>query len=265
MLSSGQVKHVSSLRAKKFREKSGRFIAEGEKLVDSLISAHFNIDSIYASPSWVRDNSLLLKNQGIPVFETLPGEMERISNLSTPSPVLAVVVVPETPLFDYDLYFRDFPSGNCLCLALDNIRDPGNLGTILRIADWFGITTVFCSEQTVELYNPKVVQATMGSIARVKAIYCDLVKTLSLLSQTIPVYGAFLEGENLFEQDLPPSAVILIGNESHGISPELEPLITRKLVIPSSGPSEPGKAESLNASVATAILCAEFRRSSYRQ
>jgi len=263
MLSSGQIKYVSALRVKKYREKSGQFIAEGEKLVGDLISGSFSIAAVYGSPSWIQANGPLLIKKGIPFFKTLPQEMERISTLSTPSPVLAVVEIPEPPSFTPESGSLH-PEG-CIYLALDNIRDPGNLGTILRIADWFGITTVFCSEQSVELYNPKVIQATMGSIARVRVIYCDLVKVLSGLSLKIPVFGAFLEGDNLFKQDIPSEAVILIGNESHGISPELEPYITRKLVIPSFGPTKTGKAESLNASVATAIICAEFRRASYQQ
>ncbi len=271
MLSKSQIKHIAALKLKKFREEHSQFIAEGHKLVMDLVNSEFSVAGIFASSGWILSNLLQTGERKIPVFETLPQEMKRMSGLSTPSPVLAVVNIPGP---------NPSPLGgelgrDSLVLALDDIRDPGNLGTIIRIADWFGIGLVLCSESCVDTYNPKVVQATMGSIARVKVVRCNLAEALSTLSGSttpsgsptpsgciggFPVYGAFLEGDPLFSQTLSHHGVIVIGNESHGISPELVPLITRKLFIPSFGTAASGKAESLNASIATAILCAEFRR-----
>ncbi|MEI7980773.1 MAG: type IX secretion system plug protein domain-containing protein [Bacteroidota bacterium] len=265
MLSRNQIKHVSALRQKKYRDEYSQFIAEGEKLVIDLVNSPFKIVEIFASAPWIVANLPLLRQKEIPVYETLPMEMERISALTTPSPVLAVVTIPAGERVSWRAgELTNSPTHqltNSLFLALDDIRDPGNLGTIIRIADWFGIKTIFCSEQSVELYNPKVVQATMGSIVRVRVIHCNLAETLAVFSGcSIPVFGAFLEGENLYEQTLPSEGVILIGNESRGISSELEPFVTKKLFIPSYGPADADKAESLNASVATAIICSEFRR-----
>jgi len=273
MLSQKQIKHITALKVKKYREEYGQFIAEGHKLVYDLINSEFIIEGIYATSDWIALHTPLTWEKKITVFEILPGEMERISALSTPSPVLAVLKIPIDGCINLpscqltNLPAHQFTSS--LSLALDDIRDPGNFGTIIRIADWFGINTVLCSESCVELYNPKVVQATMGSIARVKVVRCNLLQALTTLSGSdtltgcqndFPVYGAFLEGEQLFSQTLTNHGIIIIGNESRGISSELVPFITKKLLIPSFGNSELGKAESLNAAVATAIICAEFRR-----
>jgi len=260
MLSQSQVKHITGLRLKKFRQEYGQFIAEGHKLVTDLIGSEFCISGIYASAGWIIENLSLVREKEIPVFETLPREMDRISGLSTPSPVLAVVNIPSpypSP------FLGEGPGWGSLLLALDDIRDPGNLGTIIRMADWFGIETILCSESCVDIYNPKVVQATMGSITRVNVISCDLAAALRTMTERddgFPVYGAFLEGESLFSRSHGENGIIVIGNESHGISPELVPFISRKLFIPSFGTSTTGKAESLNASMAAAIICAEFRR-----
>ncbi len=262
MLSQNQVKHISALRLKKFREEFNQFIAEGHKLVTELMNSPFAIAGIYASSEWIMANLSLVREKNIPVFETLPGEMERITALATPSPVLAVVEI--RPVYDQAVDSNGSLKG--LNLALDDIRDPGNMGTIIRIADWFGIRAVFCSGSCVELFNPKVVQATMGSIARVPVISCNLAELLALKTGSqddYPVYGAFLEGDSLYAQTLTDRGIILIGNESRGITPELERFVTRKIYIPSFGSSAAGKAESLNASVATAIICAEFRRNKF--
>ena len=265
MLSQNQVKHIAALKSKKFREEYMQFIAEGHKLVLDLINSEFTIAGIYASAEWIVVNLPLIRVKGIPVFETLPREMERISALATSSPVLAIV---NSPTACHSPFEEGLGRGE-LVLALDDIRDPGNLGTIIRIADWFGIETVLCSENCVEIYNPKVIQATMGSITRVKAVNCNLAGVLSALSAStalsgnkehIPVYGTFLEGNSVFSDPLNDHGVIVIGNESRGISAELVPFITQRLFIPSFGSSVSGKAESLNASIATAIVCAEFRR-----
>ncbi|MEI7663708.1 MAG: RNA methyltransferase [Bacteroidota bacterium] len=258
MLTQNQLKHISALHVKKYREEFSRFIAEGHKLVTDLVAGDFNIEGIYASAGWIVANLAVVKEKSIPVFETLPREMERISALASPSPVLAVVSVPVTD----DVSWRG-KAGEELILALDDIRDPGNFGTIIRIADWFGINTVLCSCSCVETFSPKVVQATMGSIARVQVVRCDLAEALSappVSREGFPVYGAFLEGESLYSLAPAGHGIILIGNESRGISSGLLPLVNRKIFIPSYGNSLSGKAESLNASIATAIICAEFRR-----
>ncbi len=268
MLSQNQIKHITALKVKKFREEQRQFIAEGHKLVLDLLGSEFNIAGIYASAEWIIENLPEIRKKNIPVFETLPREMERISSLSTPSPVLAVI---NLPLSNHQIDTSPHSLTGKLTLALDDIRDPGNLGTIIRIADWFGISTVLCSESCVDTYNPKVVQATMGSIVRVNVIRCNLIDVLTRISATgnepcsadhLPVYGTFLEGESLFLQPLSNYGIIVIGNESRGISAELIPFITQKLYIPSFGTPGAGKAESLNASIATAIICAEFRRKS---
>jgi len=258
MLTQNQIKHIRSLRAKKFREEFSQFAVEGNKLVNDLIDSSFRITGIFASADWIVNNLSHARKKGIPVYETLPHEMDRITNLSTPGPVLAVVEIPSPTPYS-------FPTGEglkkeSLYLALDDIRDPGNLGTIVRVADWFGIGTIVCSPACVDLFNPKVVQATMGSIARVQVYYSDLESFLAGLTGDVPVYGAYLEGENLYEKTLTGGGIILIGNESKGISTVLERFVTQKLHIPSSGLSGSGKAESLNASIATAIICSEFRR-----
>ena len=313
MLSQNQVKHITALKVKKYREEFSQFIAEGHKLVIDLVSSEFDIAAIYASAGWIDANLPVIRPKEIPVFETTPGEMDRISVLSTPSPVLAVVNIPQNQIKSEEITDLIIASTHhhistsshhhistsshqhlsttahqhiitsshqhiitsahyhisTLILALDDIRDPGNLGTIIRIADWFGINTILCSETCVDHYNPKVVQATMGSIARVKVIRCNLAGILTTLSGSptlsgctgnFQIYGALLEGESIFSQTLTDRGIILIGNESRGISPELIPFITNKLFIPSFGNSTLGKAESLNASIATAIICAEFRR-----
>lgn len=255
MLSKNQIRHIVALRNKKGREDRCQFIAEGHKLVTDLIESSFAITGIYADPSWIAVNLGKVKKKNIPVTETISREMKQISALSTPSPVLAVIEIP-LPVEGSPRLPEDD-----LTLILDDIQDPGNLGTIIRVADWFGIENVVCSNTCVDVYNPKVVQATMGSIARVNVQYTDLAKFLRKMEGMLPVYGTYLDGENLFEQqNLSGKGVILIGNESRGISSSLDQFVSRRLFIPSFGISDSGKAESLNASVATAIICAEFRK-----
>jgi TrmH family RNA methyltransferase len=265
MLSQSQIKHITALKVKKFREEFNQFLAEGHKLVLDLVNSGYQIEGIYGSGEWILANFTLLREKKIPAFETLPREMDRISGLATPSPVLAVVQIPG-PVSAVSMVGRISVS---LTLALDEIRDPGNMGTIIRVADWFGIETILCSENCVDVYNPKVVQASMGSITRVQVISCNLVETLRTLTgsatpanggSSFPIYGTFLEGDSVFSTPLSVHGIIVIGNESRGISPALAPLINHKIVIPSYGSSALGKAESLNASIATAIVCAEFRR-----
>ena len=237
MISTREIKNVKALSSKKFRDTSGLFTVEGEKMVAEALESDFEVLQV-----WRRD-------------EIGEEAMGRMSALSTPSPILAVLrqKAVATP-----------PPAQGLCLALDAIRDPGNLGTILRIADWFGIRSVYASPDTVELYNPKVVQATMGAIFRVNVYYCDLVASLrDTLAAGGKVYGTFLDGENLYARPLETGetvpAVVIIGNESNGISPAVAELVSDRLLIPPFPGGTP-TSESLNAAVATAVTVAEFRR-----
>ena len=237
MISTREIKEVKALAAKKRRDETGLFVVEGEKMVGEALQSGFEVVKV-----WRRD-------------EIGEEAMSRISSLSTPSPVLAVLrqKAPARP-----------PVGKGLYLALDAIRDPGNLGTILRIADWFGIRTVVASPDTVELYNPKTVQSTMGAIFRVDVHYTDLPAWLGeVLAAGGKVYGTFLDGRNLYERPLETGAdapaVIVTGNESNGIGPAVAALVSDRLFIPPF-PGDGPTSESLNAAVATAVTVAEFRR-----
>jgi len=246
LISNNEIKRIKSLQQKKFRDESGLFIVEGEKMVCELQQSGWKVDRTY-----YRD-------------EIGDDCMKRISALSNPSPVLAVAHKP------HDIYVSDpqqieslFDEGG-LFLALDTIRDPGNLGTILRIADWFGIKAVFAAKDTVDVFNPKVVQSTMGAIFRVKMHYVDLPAISEMvLNHGGKVYGTFLDGRNMYECDLESGVhkpvVIVIGNESEGISPAMREMVSDRLYIPPYPADSPG-SESLNAAVATAITLAEFRR-----
>lgn len=239
-ISNNEIKFVRSLSSKKFRDESGMFIVEGEKMVREALASRFEVVNVYR-----RD-------------EIGDEAMSRISQLSSPSPVLAVVRKP------IDIENGSAAIGSGLYLALDAIRDPGNLGTILRIADWFGIRSVVASRDTVEIFNPKVVQSTMGAIFRVDFHYVDLEEFAALvLKQNGKVYGTFLDGEDMYGKTLDPGlenpSVIVIGNEANGISAGMEKFVSDRLFIPPYPVDEPG-SESLNAAVATAITVAEFRR-----
>ena len=255
MLSRNQVKQIQSLKQKKFRDLYHQFLVEGSKLVSEILNSNFRIISVYALTDWVKRNEPGLLSRNISCIEISEDDMARITALSSPSPALAIVEIPETP---------ELPSGlvNDLVLVLDDIKDPGNLGTIIRIADWFGIDSIICSENTVELYNPKVVQATMGSLVRVKVSYADLPKFLDSLDSKVKIYGTLMEGENIYSASLEPAGIIIIGSESFGISMQVQGKITHKINIPSfsPGPVMREHAESLNASIATAIVCSEFRK-----
>ena len=245
MLSKSQIKYIQSLHQKKFRTQAGVFIAEGPKIAAEVCAKvpHL-VQYIAASPAWITAHADLLA--GFPaekIGEAGPAELERISALVTPNEV--VLVVKEEDVHDASL------PKDTWCLALDGIQDPGNLGTIIRIADWFGVNYVLCSEACAEWYNPKVVQATMGSFLRVHAVYTDLASWLEKAGR--PVYAATLEGDPVTGLTDQPPGVILVGNESRGISPELKALATRKVTIPRIG-----AAESLNAAVATGILLSHF-------
>jgi TrmH family RNA methyltransferase len=251
LISIQTIKRVKSLQQKKFREEENCFIAETPKIVEEILSSHtYSVEVVYALKSWIDENWKRFARHTLE--EVSPKELERISGLQTPNQVLAVVRKPEV-LADFKPIFSD------INLMLDDIRDPGNLGTILRIADWFGIKHVICSNESVEYTNPKCVQASMGSFLRVEVHYGDLPKILSQKPKNTPIYGTFMEGENIYQAELDTKACIVIGNEAHGISKSVELLVTKKIHIPSFS-NERNHAESLNASIATAILCSEFRR-----
>ena len=237
-ITNNEIKFIKSLSNKKSRDQSGLFIVEGEKMVEEALKSSFTVKNLY------REDEIGNKT------------MSRITMLSSPSPVLAIVQKPQ------EHPFRIKDKG--LFLALDSIRDPGNLGTIIRIADWFGIESILASTDTVDIYNPKVVQATMGAIFRVKFHYLDLQPALTQFTANGgTIYGAFLEGNNIYTQNLNTGehspVAIVIGNEANGISQKIENIITHKIHIPSCTRSN-SCSESLNAAIATAITISEFRR-----
>ncbi len=246
-LSSNQIKFIRSLSQKKFRQESGLFVAEGEKIVNEALASPFNVKAVYRTE------------------EIGPDCMKRITNLATPSPVLAVIEQRSEDLtFNRAKLFESLKKAgkDALYLALDGVKDPGNLGTIIRLADWFGIDAIFASPESVEMYNPKVVQSTMGAIFRKPVIYADLHEVIDTFTQAgLPVYGTFLDGENIYNTSAKgaKSGLIVMGSESFGISKELESKITSKLLIPPY-PADSQTSESLNVAIATAIICAEFRR-----
>lgn len=241
-ISANRIKFIRSLAQKKFRDEHSLFVAEGEKIVAEAQASGYKIEEIYR-------------------IEEIGAEaMARISNLSSPSPVLAVIRKPEFSAEDIISGLK--PDCRGLYLALDGVKDPGNLGTIIRIADWFGVEAIFASPGTVEVFNPKVVQATMGAIFRKKVIYTDLAELCTRFkSLGLPVYGTLLDGKNIYEA-LPADrkhGLVVMGSESFGISEQLRPHIDNKLFIPPY-PADAVTSESLNVAIATAIICAEFRR-----
>ena len=248
MLTKNTIKKITSLQTKKFRKEYGLFIAEGARLVDELLNSNLIIKELYFTSEWKGDNVA----KSIPCEMVSTDEMKKISALSTPSQVFAVLEIPE-----YSINDIDFP--NELVLALDTIQDPGNLGTIVRLADWFGINSIICSHETVDIFSPKVVQSTMGAITRVKVVYCDLKEELTRIKSKVPIYGTFMEGSNIYETELNPKGVVVMGNEGNGISTDIEKLVSQKIHIPSFA-NDRTNVESLNVAMATAIVCSEFRR-----
>lgn len=248
MLTRAQVKFIHSLRLKKNREKEGLFVAEGEKMVEDLVNSDVNIREIYSSRNFQHS----IFSNHIEVVRISEAELKKISSLVTPNRMLAVCHMPEYKLDVAQLADK-------LSLVLDNIQDPGNLGTIIRVADWFGIRHIICSPDTADLYNSKVIQSTMGSVARVKVHYTALPEFLQEVKKqlpALPVYGALLEGENLYQADLQGKGLLVIGNESKGISEEVQAHITHRITIPSYAAA----IDSLNAAIAAAVICAEFKR-----
>ncbi|MBQ3657638.1 MAG: RNA methyltransferase [Bacteroidales bacterium] len=250
MISKNCIKHITSLEKKKFRLESGTFIAEGRKTVAEILRSDMKIKTVFALKSWIQENASKFKNTDIQ--EVTQEEISKISVMQSSPEVLAEVFFkPEKPLVldDKKLY-----------LALDSVRDPGNFGTIIRIADWFGIDGIIASEDCVDMYNSKTVQASMGSVFRVDVFYCGLSGILQeAQSKKLPVYGTFLEGENIYKEKLSKNGIIVLGNEGHGILKETEKYINKKIFIP-LGSFKDRAPESLNVSAATAVVCSEFFR-----
>jgi len=248
MISKAKSKWIKSLGQRKKRAEEKVFVAEGPKLVGELMSVMRPV-YVCALPQWIHDNKRHLAGR-TQCDEINEEELERTSLLRTPQNVIAVFPTVEKPIPE-GLAKRE------LCLALDGVQDPGNMGTILRIADWFGIGHVICSHDTADIYNPKAVQATMGALARVKVHYTDLRDFVSQCGA--PVYGTFLNGKNLYTEELSATGVIVMGNEGNGISESIGQLVSRRLYVPNY-PMGGNTTESLNVAVATGIVCAEFRR-----
>jgi RNA methyltransferase, TrmH family len=240
MLSKNQIKGITSLQQKKYRFIHQLFFAEGIKVIQELLASNFELDHLYTTKN---DFSEVSNEKKSLISET---DLKKISALAAANTCLAVFKIPK------DTEIQE--SG--IILALDSIRDPGNLGTILRLCDWFGINQIVCSKDAVDIYNPKVVQATMGSISRVNVSYVDLEAFISKTS--LPIFGTFMEGKNIYTTKLPQEGIIVMGNEANGISPEVEKLIKNKLTIPRFGSLQ--KTESLNVASATAIVLSEFKR-----
>ena len=259
MISKNQIKFIRSLELRKNRRQSGLFIAEGPKVVGDLMKRQLPA-WVVATPEWLQAEWAPVagnrKDVGeVQVMEVTEEELKRVRCLQHPQKVLALFALPDAG----DEGNRDGLIGDDrLLLALDGVQDPGNMGTIIRIADWFGIDTILCSPDTADAFNPKVVQATMGSIARVRLVYTDLVAFCRTLPADYPVYGTLLDGSDIYRQPLTAHGIIVMGNEGKGISPALRQLVNRRLLIPPFGGAV--GAESLNVAIATAITCSEFRR-----
>ena len=246
-LSKNKIKYIRSLNEKKFRNEHNTFVAEGTKLVFDLL-ATCRCQLIAALPSILSAHPELKAEEVIPADEN---ELKKATFLKTAPQIMGVFYRPPQEIEKID-------PDNRLCLVLDGIQDPGNMGSIVRIADWFGIEHIICSHDTVDIFNPKTVQATMGAIARVKVFYTDIVGFLRQYS-LLPIYGTFLEGDNIYSTSLSNNGFIIMGSEGRGISSEMENLINKKLFIPNF-PEGRATSESLNVAAATAITCAEFRR-----
>jgi len=240
MVSKNQIKLITSLQQKKYRKQEQLFFAEGVKVVQELLHSNFELQDLFTTK---QDFLTVPKDKVHAISEA---ELKKISALTTPNTCLAVFKIPKV---------KEMVEKG-LIVALDDVRDPGNLGTIIRLCDWFGIETLFCSEESVDIYNPKVVQATMGSISRVNVVYGNLE---TFLSQTkLPIFGTFMDGKNIYQEELPKEGIIIMGNEANGISTSVEKLVSDRIAIPRFGNLQ--VTESLNVATATAIILSEFKR-----
>jgi len=238
-ISKNQQKLINSLKYKKYRHKNGLFVVEGIKVIKEFLNSSYTLHSLYSAA-----DIFSLKHNAVQIIT--PHDLKAISFLTTPQVALGVFEIkPQKPL-----------KLKSLSIALDGVRDPGNLGTIIRMCDWFGIKKLVCSRDTVDCYNPKTVQASMGSLSRVKVYYVDLAEELK--QANLSVYGADMHGESIYTADVSQNAVLILGSESHGISKEVEPLVTQKIGIPQFGKSR--QTESLNVAMAGSIILSEFKR-----
>jgi len=249
MLSKSQINLLRSLHHKKFRTEHGLFLVEGHRSVNEFIDSAYHIEAIYHTSAI--DPNLLNLSRKMNFNEISLNDLEKISTLKTPQDILALVRIPDWPVLNKDMLLQKFS------LVLDGIQDPGNMGTIIRTADWFGINHIICSADTVDVYNPKVVQATMGSIAHVNVHYTSLEDFLFNIK--LPIFGALLNGANIYHTDFGHEGLIVMGNEGNGIRPEIIKLVQHAVTIPRTG-----SAESLNVGIATAIFCSEINRNSYK-
>jgi RNA methyltransferase, TrmH family len=247
MISKNKMKYLRSLEHKKIRRTEDVFVAEGPKIVNDLLQLT-NAIQIIATNEWLTKNDVYEAE----IIEVTDEELSKVSFLQHPQHVIGIFPIPHPSLQLSTLNQK-------LCIALDGVQDPGNIGTIIRLADWFGITDIICSLDTADVFNPKVVQATMGSIARINIYYEDLTSILNSLPSDTPVYGTLLDGNNIYNEQLSDHGIIIMGNEGNGISKEIKEKINKKLLIPNY-PPERNTADSLNVAIATAIICAEFRR-----
>ena len=248
MLSKNTVKFIKSLHQKKYRLESAKFFVEGEKSVVEVLQSSFTVDLLLVTQEFATKHAALLSGKAFEVLFVTPNQLEQLGQYQSNDAALAVVQMKPNQAF--------LPEKGELILALDEVRDPGTLGTIIRIADWYGIKKLIFSSHTAEFYNPKVIQSSMGSFTRVQFYYGDLAQAFQ--EWKLPVYGAFLEGESIHELTNPTPGVLLLGNESQGISKEVEKWVSSKITIPSFG-----KAESLNVAIATAVFCDNFKRLVY--
>jgi len=245
MLSKSQISFIQSLQHKKFRREHGLFLVEGYKSVSEFINSAYHIEAIYYTATIA--SKMLKLSQKINSAEISLNTLEKLSALKTPQDVIALVKIPAHPSLNYTKLKKKFS------LVLDGIQDPGNMGTIIRTADWFGIDTIICSEDSVEVYNPKVVQATMGSLSRIDVHYTNLPAIIPQIN--LPVFGALLDGENIYNTNFGTEGLLAMGNEGNGLSAEVKALVNKAITIPRAG-----NAESLNVAIATAICCSEIHR-----
>lgn len=242
-LSKNQIKLITSLKQKKYRQLHGFFVVEGIKTINELLNSNIQLHALYTTERFLTNDTSEIFEKEVLISES---DLKRISFLTTPNKALAIFKIPVAKPIDT----------NELIVALDDVRDPGNLGTIIRLCDWFGIKDLVCSNETVDCFNPKVIQATMGSITRVNVTYGDL---STIIKETdVPIFGTFMDGENVYNKILPKKGILVLGNEANGISNEITKLVTEKLAIPRFGNIR--ATESLNVATATAILLSEFRR-----
>ncbi len=262
MLSNNQIKYITSLRKKKNIYLYREFIAEGNKIVNEIIEHNkhsinnkFRIKKIYAESEWINNMYSDISGYKDIIQKLLPGELKKISALYTPNSVLAIISMP-------DIKFNYHDINSKLSIYLNDIQDPGNFGNIIRISDWFGINNVFCSKNCVDLYNYKVIQSSMGSFCRVNVFYIDINILVKNMDNSAPVYGTFLDGENIYSLKLQQKGLIILGNESKGVDKNLGKIVTKKIKIPGFPPDN-NITDSLNVSAAAGIICSEFRRRMY--